>query len=343
MPVGTQGTVKGVHQRELYEDLNTPIILANTYHLYLRPGTELIEKAGGLHAFMNWTRPILTDSGGYQVYSLSDHRKITEEGVTFRSHIDGSTHLLTPESVMEMQRFIGADITMAFDECTPFPCTYQYAKESMERTHRWLARCIKYMAETKPYYAHSQAIFPIVQGGIHKDLRLQSAEVIAGTDAPGYAIGGVCHPTGQLYEVVGWVCDILPKEKPRYLMGVGTPADILECISCGVDMFDCVLPARNGRNGMLYTTQGVINIKNKKWKDDFSPLNIELGGYASTHYSRAYLHHLIRVGERLGGQIATLHNLRFYLWLVREARKHIIAGDFVSWKTQILPQIKTRL
>lgn len=343
MPVGTLGTVKGVHQRELENDVNADIILGNTYHLLLRPGIELLEKAGGLHQFMGWNRPILTDSGGYQVYSLAQRRKITEEGVSFRSHIDGSKHLITPEGAMDIQRSIGADIIMAFDECTPFPCSYSYARDSMELTHRWLKRCCDHFDKTSSLYGHQQALFPIVQGSVFKDLRQKSAEVIAEADRPGNAIGGVCHPTGQLYEITEFVCDILPKDKPRYLMGVGTPEDLLECIALGVDMFDCVMPARNGRNGMLFTSQGIIRIKNKKWKHDFSPLDEQLGGYVSTQYSKSYLNHLMQTHERLGAQIATLHNLTFYLWLVKEARKQIIDNNFYHWKTKILRTLMSKI
>ena len=343
MPVGTQGTVKAIHQRELRQDLNASIILANTYHLYMRPGMEVLQKAGGLHRFMQWNRPILTDSGGYQVYSLAASRHITEEGVCFKSIFDGSKHLFSPEKAMDIQRQIGADIIMAFDECTPFPCSYDYAKRSMERTHRWLTRCITHLAATQPHYGYPQYLFPIVQGGIYKDLRTISAEVIAAADQPGNAIGGVCHPTGQLYEVTDWVCNILPRHKPRYLMGVGTPQDLLECIALGVDMFDCVMPARNGRNGYLFTTQGILRIKNSKWKHDFTPIDPGLDNYASRSHTKAYLHHLIRVGERLGGQVATLHNLAFYAWLMEEARTHIRQGDFVSWKNGILPRITHKM
>lgn len=343
MPVGTLGTVKGLHQRELTGDLDAPIILGNTYHLYLRPSMDILAAAGGLHHFMKWDRPILTDSGGYQVYSLSKRRKISEEGVLFHDHLQGDRHLFTPERAIDMQRTIGADIIMAFDECTPSPCTYKYAKQSMELTHRWLARCTARFAATKDLYGYTQALFPIVQGSLFKDLRQKSAEVIASTESAGHGIGGVCHPTGQLYEVTGWVCDVLPKEKPRYLMGVGTPQDILECISLGIDMFDCVMPARNGRNGMLFTTQGTINIKNSKWKSDFTPIDPTLGSYASTYYTKAYLHHLIRVGERLGGQIATLQNIGFYLWLVRKARQNILNGTFKTWKEDLLPKVMRRI
>ncbi|MEM7361576.1 MAG: tRNA guanosine(34) transglycosylase Tgt [Bacteroidota bacterium] len=343
MPVGTLGTVKGVHQRELSDDLEAPIILSNTYHLYLRPGMEVLSQAGGLHAFMGWDLPILTDSGGYQVYSLAQRRTISEEGVVFHDHLQGSRHLFTPERAIDLQRTIGADIIMAFDECTPAPCTYDYAKTSMALTHRWLARCCERFASTEALYGHRQVLFPIVQGSVYKDLRQKSAEAIASVDCAGHGIGGVCHPTGQLYEVTGWVCDVLPKEKPRYLMGVGTPQDIIECIACGVDMFDCVMPARNGRNGMLFTTEGTINIKNSKWKYEFKSLDPVLGGYVSTHYTKAYLHHLIRANERLGAQVATLQNLGFYLWLVREARKHILEDRFEEWKDEVLPRLMRRI
>ena len=343
MPVGTLGTVKGLHQRELYEDLDAPIILANTYHLYLRPGMDILSQAGGLHRFIGWDRPILTDSGGYQVYSLSQRRKITEKGVLFHDHLQGDYHLFTPEHAIDIQRTIGADIIMAFDECTPSPCTYAYAKESMELTHRWLTRCCKHFDQTKSLYNHSQALFPIVQGSLYKDLRETSAEFIAGKNCFGHGIGGVCHPTGQLYEVTRWVCDVLPQEKPRYLMGVGTPEDLLECIALGVDMFDCVMPARNGRNGTLFTTHGMINIKNSRWKNDFTPLDLGLKGYASNYYKKAYLHHLAKTKERLAAQIATLHNLTFYLWLVRTARKHILHDTFDPWKKKILPIITRKI
>lgn len=343
MPVGTLATVKGLHQRELKDDLDASIILANTYHLYLRPSMEVLSKAKGLHRFMGWDRPILTDSGGYQVHSLAKRRKIKEEGVLFHDHIQGSKHLFTPEYAIDLQRTIGADIMMAFDECTPSPCTYSYAKTSMERTHRWLTRCCERFETTKNLYEHTQALFPIVQGSLYKDLRQQSAEFIASKGYPGHGIGGVCHPTGQLYEVTKWVCDVLPKEKPRYLMGVGTPKDLLECISLGVDMFDCVMPARNGRNGMIFTAQGTINIKNSKWKYNFEPLDPTLNTYASNHYTKAYLHHLIRSGERLGAQIATLQNLAFYLWLVRKAREEICKDNFVKWKEEIMPSLMRRI
>ncbi|MEM7174117.1 MAG: tRNA guanosine(34) transglycosylase Tgt [Bacteroidota bacterium] len=343
MPVGTMGTVRAVHQRELEGEVDASIILANTYHLYLRPGTDILEKAGGIHKFMNWHRPLLTDSGGYQVYSLAQQRKIKEEGVIFKAPIDGSTHFFTPEYAIDIQRSIGADIIMAFDECTPPLCSYDYCKASVERTHRWLKRCLVQMAHTAPKYGHPQSLFPIVQGGIYKDLRLHAAHYVANVASDGYAIGGVCHTSGHLYEVTHWVCEVLPKDKPRYMMGVGTPEDLLECIGLGVDMFDCVMPARNARNGMLFTTQGIISIKKKKWKEDFSPIDPLLKNYASRHYTKAYLHHLMRVEERLGAQIATLQNLCFYLWLVRQARARIIAGDFATWKKTMIAKIMHRL
>ncbi|KAB8154865.1 tRNA guanosine(34) transglycosylase Tgt [Kordia sp. TARA_039_SRF] len=345
MPVGTIGTVKGVHQRELKEDINPDIILGNTYHLYLRPQTEILEKAGGLHKFINWDRNILTDSGGYQVYSLSANRKIKEEGVKFKSHIDGSYHFFTPENVMEIQRTIGADIIMAFDECTPYPCDYRYAKRSMHMTHRWLDRCLAHLEKTPYKYDYSQAFFPIVQGSTYKDLRKQSAEFIASREAEGNAIGGlsVGEPAEEMYAMTDVVCEILPEDKPRYLMGVGTPINILENIALGVDMFDCVMPTRNARNGMLFTAHGTINIKNKKWADDFSPID-EMGiTYVDLEYSKAYVRHLFTVNELLGKQIATIHNLGFYLWLVREARKHILAGDFYEWKNKMVKQMDKRL
>ena len=345
MPVGTVATVKGVHQSELKEQINPDIILGNTYHLYLRPKTSILEQAGGLHKFMNWDRPILTDSGGYQVYSLSGRRKIKEEGVKFKSHIDGSTHLFTPENVMEIQRSIGADIIMAFDECTPYPCEYNYAKNSMHMTHRWLKRCINHLEKLPFKYDYSQAFFPIVQGSTYKDLRKQSAEFIASVGAVGNAIGGlsVGEPAEELYAMTDIVCSILPEDKPRYLMGVGTPINILENIALGVDMFDCVMPTRNARNGMLFTAHGSINIKNKKWENDFSPID-EMGITAvDTMYSKAYLRHLFASKEMLGKQIASIHNLGFYLWLVREARKHILAGDFREWKDKMVKQMDKRL
>lgn len=345
MPVGTVGSVKGVHQTELKNEINPDIILGNTYHLYLRPQTTILEQAGGLHKFMNWDRNILTDSGGYQVYSLSERRKINEEGVKFKSHIDGSYHTFTPESVMEIQRSIGADIIMAFDECTPYPCDYNYAKRSMHMTHRWLKRCINHLEKTPYKYNYSQSLFPIVQGSTYKDLRKESAEFIASVEADGNAIGGlsVGEPAEEMYEMTDTVCDILPKDKPRYLMGVGTPINILENIALGVDMFDCVMPTRNARNGMLFTAHGTINIKNKKWENDFSPLD-EMGiTFVDTMYSKAYLRHLFASKELLGKQIASIHNLGFYLWLVREARKHILAGDFTDWKNKMVNQMNKRL
>ncbi|MCL6275572.1 tRNA guanosine(34) transglycosylase Tgt [Muricauda sp. 2012CJ35-5] len=345
MPVGTVASVKGVHQRELTNDINPDIILGNTYHLYLRPGVEILEQAGGLHKFMGWDRNILTDSGGYQVYSLSNNRKIKEEGVKFKSHIDGSLHVFTPENVMEIQRTIGADIIMAFDECTPYPCDYNYAKRSMHLTHRWLDRCIAHLEKLPYKYGYSQTFFPIVQGSTFKDLRKQSAEYIASVGAEGNAIGGlsVGEPAEEMYEMAELVCDILPEDKPRYLMGVGTPINILENIALGVDMFDCVMPTRNARNGMLFTAHGTINIKNKKWENDFSPID-EMGiTFVDTEYSKAYLRHLFAANEYLGKQIATIHNLGFYLWLVRTARERILAGDFFQWKTQMVQQMDKRL
>ncbi len=345
MPVGTVGTVKGVHQRELEKDINPDVILGNTYHLYLRPQTTILEKAGGLHKFINWNRNILTDSGGYQVYSLSANRKIKEEGVKFKSHIDGSYHTFTPENVMEIQRAIGADIIMAFDECTPYPCDYQYAKRSMHMTHRWLERCITHLDKTPLKYDYGQTFFPIVQGSTYKDLRKQSAEYIASVGAEGNAIGGlsVGEPAEEMYEMTAVVTEILPKDKPRYLMGVGTPINILENIALGIDMFDCVMPTRNGRNGMLFTAFGSMNIKNKKWVDDFSEIDSMNITWVDTAYSKAYLRHLFTVNEMLGRQIATIHNLGFYLWLVREARKHILAGDFGVWKSKMVKQMDNRL
>lgn len=345
MPVGTLGSVKAIHHRELTEDIRAEIILGNTYHLYLRPGMDILEKAGGLHAFMNWDRPVLTDSGGYQVYSLAENRKITEEGVTFSSHVDGSRHFFTPENVVDIQRQIGADIIMAFDECTPYPCDYGYARSSMELTHRWLKRCNDRFQSTSPLYGHQQALFPIVQGSVYPDLRRESAETIAGFDMAGNAIGGlsVGEPAEIMYEITGQVCEILPASKPRYLMGVGTPENILECIALGIDMFDCVMPTRNARNGMLFTTEGIINIRNEKWKNDFTPLDPQLGGYVSQHYSRAYLRHLVLSREILGAQIASLQNLSLYLWLVREAREHITNGTFLSWKKKMTAILSERL
>jgi len=345
MPVGTVGSVKGVHQRELKEDINADIILGNTYHLYLRPQMPILEKAGGLHKFINWDRNILTDSGGYQVYSLAANRKIKEEGVKFKSHIDGSYHFFSPENVMEIERSIGADIMMAFDECTPYPCEYGYAKRSMHLTHRWLDRCIAHLGKVPPKYGYEQSLFPIVQGSVYKDLRVQSAEYIASKGADGNAIGGlsVGEPVEQMYEMTELVCDILPKDKPRYLMGVGTPINILENIALGVDMMDCVMPTRNARNGMLFTSKGIINIKNKKWEDDFSPLDPDGYTYVDTYYTKAYLRHLFAANEFLGKQIASIHNLGFYLWLVREARRQIIAGTFSQWKTKMVNDMSNRL
>jgi queuine tRNA-ribosyltransferase len=345
MPVGTAGTVKAVHQRELKEDIKAQIILGNTYHLYLRPGLDILEKAGGLHQFNGWDRPILTDSGGYQVFSLAGTRKINEEGVTFKSHIDGSKHVFSPEGVMDIQRTIGADIIMAFDECTPYPCEYGYARKSMEMTHRWLKRCIDRFDSTEGKYGYSQTLFPIVQGSVYKDLRKQSAQFIADQGREGNAIGGlsVGEPAEMMYEMTEMVTEILPTDKPRYLMGVGTPANILECIALGVDMFDCVMPTRNARNGMLFTSEGIINIRNEKWKDDFSSIDPAIGNYASTFYSKAYLRHLTVSKEILAAQIASIHNLAFYLWLVGQAREHIQAGDFAVWKDLMVKKVSTRL
>lgn len=345
MPVGTLGSVKAVHQRELENDIKAKIILGNTYHLYLRPGLDTLNKAGGLHKFNNWNHPILTDSGGYQVYSLAEKRKITEEGVKFTSHIDGSKHFFTPENVMDTQRIIGADIIMAFDECTPYPCDHQYAKKSMEMTHRWLKRCIDRFDSTEPLYGYNQTLFPIVQGSVYKDLRIQSAETIASFNRPGNAIGGlsVGEPAEQMYEMTELVCDILPHDKPRYLMGVGTPVNILECIALGVDMFDCVMPTRNARNGMLFTSKGIINIRNEKWKNDFSPIDEDGITFVDTYYTKAYLRHLTISKEILAAQIASVHNLGFYLWLVGEARKHILEGTFKPWKDKMVKQLSNRL
>lgn len=346
MPVGTVGTVKGVFKEQLDKDVQAQIILGNTYHLYLRPGTEIIEKAGGLHRFNNWSRPILTDSGGFQVFSLAESRKLTEEGALFQSHIDGSKHLFTPEKVMDIQRSIGADIIMAFDECTPYPATYDYAKKSMERTHRWLQRCMDRFHNTEAKYGYDQSLFPIVQGSIFKDLREQSAEVISSHEAKGYAIGGlsVGEPEETMYEMTDIVCNILPKDKPRYLMGVGTPWNILENISLGIDMFDCVMPTRNGRNGMLFTSEGIINIRNKKWEDVFDTIDMALGeNHIVNQYSRAYVRHLFVAREMLGMQIASLQNLSFYLYLVKEARKHIIEGTYSDWKNHMIVKTKERL
>ncbi len=345
MPVGTAATVKGVHQRELKNDIDPDIILGNTYHLYLRPGTAILEQAGGLHQFMGWDRPLLTDSGGYQVYSLSANRKIKEEGVKFKSHIDGSYHVFTPERAIEIQRSIGADIIMAFDECTPYPCDYNYAKTSMERTHRWLTRCITADQDLPQLYDYPQTLFPIVQGSVYTDLRKVSAHFIAAQEAPGNAIGGlsVGEPAEEMYAMTDAVCSILPHDKPRYLMGVGTPINLLENIALGVDMFDCVLPTRNARNGMLFTAEGTLNIKNKKWENDFSPIDPTGYCFADLEYTKAYVRHLFTVNEMLGKQIATLHNLSFYLWLVREARKHILEGSFGPWKEKMVRQMQVRL
>ncbi|MFC2138180.1 tRNA guanosine(34) transglycosylase Tgt [Bacteroidota bacterium] len=345
MPVGTAGSVKGVHQKDLLDDIKTQIILGNTYHLYLRPGISTIESAGGLHKFINWDKPILTDSGGYQVYSLSDNRKITNEGAIFKSHIDGSKHIFTPENIVDIQRSIGADIIMAFDECTPFPCEYKDAKKSMDLTHQWLDRGIEHFNTSKPLYGHVQFYFPIVQGSVFKDLRKKSAEEIACKQLPGNAIGGlsVGEPEEEMYAMLEVVNNILPKDKPRYLMGVGTPTNILEAISLGVDMFDCVMPTRNGRNGMLFTINGTINIRNEKWKNDFSPIDEQGNSFVDTQYSKAYLRHLIISNEILGAVIASMHNLAFYLWLVKTTREKIISNDFINWKRSILSNLNTRL
>lgn len=345
MPVGTLGSVKTVHQHELVDDIKAEIILGNTYHLYLRPGIEIIEQAGGLHKFNGWNGPILTDSGGFQVFSLSENRKLKEEGATFRSHIDGSKHLFTPENVVDIQRSIGADIIMAFDECTPGDADYAYAKKSMELTHRWLERGIKRFDETEAKYGYLQTFFPIVQGCVYTDLRKQSAEFIAKQNREGNAIGGLAvgEPTEKMYEMIEVVNDILPKDKPRYLMGVGTPQNILEAIERGVDMFDCVMPTRNGRNAMLFTKNGIMNMRNKKWENDFSPIETDGASYVDTTYSKAYLRHLFIAKEYLALQIASIHNLAFYLWLVKEARRHIIAGDFITWKSKMVKQLGQRL
>lgn len=345
MPVGTAGSVKAVMQEQLTSDIEAQIILGNTYHLYLRPGTEILEKAGGLHRFNGWNKPILTDSGGYQVFSLSANRKLSEEGAMFQSHIDGSRHLFTPEKAVDIQRSIGADIIMAFDECTPYPCEYSYARKSMELTHKWLTRCMTRMQETEPKYGYEQSLFPIVQGSVYKDLRKESAEFIARANAPGNAIGGlsVGEPEEDMYEMCGLVCDILPKEKPRYLMGVGTPWNILEGIALGVDMFDCVMPTRNGRNGMLFTTEGVVNIKNKKWADDFTAIDNGLKCSSSNNYTKAYLRHLFVAKEILALQLASLQNLAFYLHLVKEARKQILQGTYGQWKRMMVDITKRRL
>lgn len=345
MPVGTAGSVKAIHISDIANDVKARIILGNTYHLYLRPGTEVLREAGGLHKFNGWSKPILTDSGGYQVYSLTDRRKMHEQGVTFQSHIDGSRHLFSPEGVMDIQRLIGADIIMAFDECTPYPCEYDYARKSMDLTHQWLDRCVGRFAETEGLYGYSQALFPIVQGSVYRDLRIQSAEKIASVGAEGNAIGGlsVGEPVEMMYEFTELVCGILPKDKPRYLMGVGTPANILEGISQGIDMFDCVMPTRNGRNGMLFTSQGIINIKNEKWKHDFSPLDADGHSFVDQQYNRAYVRHLFTSGEILGPMIASQHNLAFYLWLVDTAREKIMDCTFAVWKDQMVKKVGTRL
>jgi queuine tRNA-ribosyltransferase len=345
MPVGTAGSVKAVHQYELTDQVKAQIILGNTYHLYLRPGMEVLEKAGGLHKFNGWEKPILTDSGGYQVYSLSSNRKIKEEGVTFQSHIDGSRHFFTPERAIDIQRSIGGDIIMAFDECTPYPCEYDYAKKSMEMTHRWLKRCCDHFDQQEGKYDYFQTLFPIVQGSTYPDLRRASAETIASFGREGNAIGGlsVGEPHEDMYKMTDLVCEILPKDKPRYLMGVGTPVNILECIALGIDMFDCVLPTRNARHGLLYTRRGIINIKNLKWKEDFSPIDAENPCLASQFYTKSYLRHLIHSKEYLGAQIASLHNLSFFLWLVGEARRQIQKGDFADWKRRMVPELERRL
>lgn len=345
MPVGTVGTVKAVDQSSLVNTINAQIILGNTYHLYLRPSTDILQQAGGLHKFINWNRPILTDSGGYQVYSLAHRRKLKEEGATFQSHIDGSRHTFTPENVMDVQRKIGADIIMAFDECTPYPCEKKYAIKSMHMTHRWLDRCIERFDSTEPLYGYHQSLFPIVQGSVYNDLRVQSAEFIASKNREGNAIGGlsVGEPAEIMYELTDVVCKILPANKPRYLMGVGTPANILEGIALGVDMFDCVMPTRNARNGGLFTAEGIINIRNKKWESDFSPIDATSESEFSRNYTKAYLHHLNKSQEILAAMISSVHNLSFYLWLVREARKHIIAGDFASWKNIMIPKLTRKL
>ncbi len=345
MPVGTVASVKGIHQHELVEDIKAQIILGNTYHLYLRPGIEILEKAGGLHRFMGWNKPILTDSGGYQVYSLANQRKIKEEGVTFKSHIDGSKHFFSPERAIDIQRSIGGDFIMAFDECTPYPCEYNYAKNSMHLTHRWLKRCCEHFDSTNGLYDYKQTFLPIVQGSVYKDLRKQSAETIASFDREANAIGGlsVGEPHEDMYEMTDLVCGILPKDKPRYLMGVGTPENLLECIALGIDMFDCVLPSRNARHGLLYTANGIMNMKNAKWKEDFSPLDPDSPCKTSRFYTKSYVRHLFASKERLAAQIATLHNLSFFLWLVGEARKHIQLSDFASWKEAMVKKVRTRL
>jgi queuine tRNA-ribosyltransferase len=345
MPVGTAATIKGVHQRDIKNEINSDIILSNTYHLYLRPGENIIKKAGGIHEFMNWDRNILTDSGGYQVYSLSNNRKINEEGVEFKSHIDGSFHFFSPEKAIKIQKSIGADIIMAFDECTPYPCEFNYAKKSMKMTHRWLERCYKEFNNSAPQFDYNQTLFPIVQGSTYKDLRRESAEFIANTLAKGNAIGGlsVGEPAEEMYGMTEVVCNILPEDKPRYLMGVGTPINLLENISLGVDMFDCVMPSRNARNGMLFTIDGTINIKNEKWKDNFEVIDPNDYSFVDLSYSKAYLRHLFIIKEALGRQIATIHNLAFYIWLVKEARKQIIKGTFSDWKSNMIKRMNNRL
>ncbi len=345
MPVGTAGTVKAILHKDLEEVVKAEIILGNTYHLYLRPGTEIIQAAGGLHKFSGWDKPILSDSGGYQVYSLTHRRKLTNEGVTFQSHIDGSRHLFSPEKVMDIQKAIGADIIMAFDECTPYPCEYDYAKKSMALTHEWLKRCCTHFDKSPPLYDYGQALFPIVQGSTFRDLRKESAEFIAGCDRPGNAIGGlsVGEPAEAMYEMTELVCNILPDDKPRYLMGVGTPENILESIALGVDMFDCVMPTRNARNGMIFTPEGILNMRNKKWEKDFSPIDADGTAFVDKHYSKAYLRHLFVCNEMLGPIIATMHNLSFYIWLVKEARKHIQQQTFFEWKKKMVPKVSKRL
>jgi len=345
MPVGTVGSVKAVTQTQLKTEVDAQIILGNTYHLYLRPGTSILEQAGGLHKFMGWDRPILTDSGGYQVFSLAANRKLTEDGAMFQSHIDGSRHMFTPEKVIEIQRSIGADIIMAFDECPPYPSEYAYAKKSMELTHRWLARCVQHMGDTEPKYGHSQSLFPIIQGSTYKDLRIASSQFVASMECDGNAIGGlsVGEPEEMMYEMCGLCCEYLPEDKPRYLMGVGTPWNILENISLGIDMFDCVMPTRNGRNGMLFTSKGVINIKNKKWENDFTPIDDGIDCHTSNFYTKAYLRHLFAASEFLSLNIASIHNLAFYLHLVKQARIHILQGDYNSWKNEMIPILKQRL
>ncbi len=345
MPVGTAGTVKAVHQRELKEDIKAEIILGNTYHLFLRPGLEVLQQAGGLHKFNSWEKPILTDSGGYQIFSLANQRKLSEEGATFKSHIDGSKHFFSPESAMDIQRIIGADIIMAFDECTPYPCEKKYAENSMDLTHRWLKRCISRFNETEGLYGHSQTLFPIIQGSVYKDLRIRSAEFVASQNCEGNAIGGlsVGEPAEEMYEMTDIVTNLLPKDKPRYLMGVGTPANILECISLGIDMFDCVMPTRNARHGLLFTQNGVINIRNEKWKNDFSPLDENGTTFVDLEYNKAYLRHLTVCNEILAAQIASIHNLGFYLWLVKEAREKIMNGEFAGWKNSMVQKLNNRL